>query len=190
MTSSNSIYTLNSGEFGVESDRLHFQHNVFLELTGTICPAAAWKSLPDNPHVADIGTGTGIWLRAASDTLAQHGKEGAILDGFDMDNTKFLDPSSLGKNVSFYVQNVLEPFPQNFLGKYDMVHVRLLMYGLKEGEWAPVLQNLVTLLKPGGWLFWEETGYTSWASVPPSYAMYKLLEKDMQWAQGKGRCLR
>ncbi|KAF2669193.1 hypothetical protein BT63DRAFT_455169 [Microthyrium microscopicum] len=190
MTAHNPIYLLNSGKFGQESNRLNIQHDLFLELTSTLLPVHIAEELPDEPRIADVATGTGIWMKAVNKSLQSSGKSSVLLDGFDMDTTKFPSPSTLDHNIRFFEKNCLEPFAEEFLGKYDAVHVRLLMYSLKEEDWAPAVRNLTTLLKPRGWLFWEETGYPSWISIPPSDAMHKLLQKDVEWARQKGRCLR
>jgi hypothetical protein len=54
---------------------------------------------------------------------------------------------------------MLLPFPDAELAQYDVVHARLLIYALKSAEWVKVTSNLSTLLKPGGYLFWEDTNY-------------------------------
>ncbi|EMR64984.1 hypothetical protein UCREL1_8049 [Eutypa lata UCREL1] len=45
--------------------------------------------------------------------------------------------------------------------KYDLVHVRLLVAAMLPDEWEPAVRNLVQLLKPGGFLQWEECDFVS-----------------------------
>lgn len=181
------IYTLNNSGAGAkaEEERLNFQHNVFLRMTkGHLLPEHIFKSLPSNARIADVGTGTGTWLNALSGRLPK-----ARLEGFDMTPEHFPPKEKLAANVMLhgYSQNALDPFPEECLGQFDVVHVRLLMYGLKAHEWDKAFKNVVTLLKPGGWLHWEETGYISWVAIPPSKGLYDILAFDMEFAKRQGR---
>ena len=178
-------YTLGSGPPSRESKRLDIQHVFWGKLTGSLLP----RSISDHlstiaaPRVADIGTGTASWLVDLGTQLPPT----SSLNGFDMNAETFPPAEKLPSNLTLQVANALEPFPEEHLGSYDLVHARLLMYGLKKDEWAVVARNLVTLLKPGGWLLWEETGYTSWVSLPPSKAINAVLEHDVAFAKKLGR---
>ena len=44
-------------------------------------------------------------------------------------------------------------------GKYDIVHVRLLILVVENSDPRPIIRNLVQMLKPGGYLQWEELNY-------------------------------
>jgi hypothetical protein len=76
-------------------------------------------------------------------------------------------------NIHFHHQNFLEPFPEEFLGKYDIVNVRVMVLALSSDEWGPAVRNLMTLLReynayleiyclvdnplgPGGYLQWVD----------------------------------
>ena len=50
-------------------------------------------------------------------------------------------------NIHFHHQNFLEPFPEEFLGKYDVVNVRVMVVALSSDEWGPAVRNLMTLLR-------------------------------------------
>jgi len=154
-----SVYTLNTGAPGKETSRLDFQHGVFLKMTGTLLPPDISVSISSssNIHVADLACGTAIWLKSLTPQLPPT----AQLHGFDMSTHKFPAPSTLPANFHLHTHNVLDPFTEQYLGVFDVAHVRLLMYGLKKEEWILAVKNVMTILKPGGWLFWEETGYQS-----------------------------
>lgn len=177
-------YTLNHSGVGprYEKERLNFQHNVFLRMTqGNLIPTQIAAALPVNPRIADVAAGTGIWLNELSKRLPQ-----AQLEGFDIAPANF---GTAVNNVKLneYSQDVLEPFHKDLIGKFDLVHVRLLMFGLKADEWTKAFENISTLLKPGGWAHWEETGYISWVTIPPSQAWYDVLARDMEFAIQSGR---
>jgi hypothetical protein len=184
-----SIYTLNSVSATQESTRLDLQHNVFLHMTNTLLPPEMQKYLSTikTPRIADVATGTGVWLKALSSLFPS-----ATLDGYDFDITKFPpqeeeeeeeeEESKTRGNITLSFANVLDisTFPEACLGSYDVVHVRLLMYGLKASQWTLAAANLQKLLKPGGWLLWEETGYHSWVALPPSKTWHRILETDIR----------
>jgi len=52
----------------------------------------------------------------------------------------------LPENITFRPQNLLEPFPDDCLGAYDVVNVRVMLVALSSDEWEPAVQNLMTLL--------------------------------------------
>lgn len=59
----------------------------------------------------------------------------------------FPKQAALPENITFYPQNLLLPFPEEFLGKYDVVNVRLMLAALSSDEWEPAIRNLMTLLR-------------------------------------------
>jgi hypothetical protein len=54
------------------------------------------------------------------------------------------------------LQNLLDPVPQDKKETFDVLHLRLLVLGLPTGQWKTACENLFQLLKPGGYLQWEE----------------------------------
>lgn len=125
-----------------------------------------------NPEfkIADIATGTGIWLTEAARHLPPTWK----FDGFDISSAQFPSPSDLPSNVSFHEQNALQPFPERCHGYYDVIAVRLLHVALGNDDWEKVCNNLKHCLsectphcsqfsilhsykiEPGGYLQWIE----------------------------------
>ncbi|KAK7423060.1 hypothetical protein QQZ08_009227 [Neonectria magnoliae] len=180
-----SVYTLNHGDANKERERLDFQHGVLKAIMGAEFPDFIWQHLKriPAPRVADAATGSGIFLKELAPKLPEQ----AQLDGFDMDSSKFPDPSSLPANVKLQLGNVLEPFPEEMLGKYDLVHVKLLYAALKKDEWLLAARNLKTLLKPGGYLFWSEIGAYGYASNPYSEAFHEWKRIESEAAVKLGR---
>lgn len=58
----------------------------------------------------------------------------------------FPSQDELPRNIKFYHQNLLEPFPTELIGQYDVVNIRLMVVALSAGEWGPAVRNLMTLL--------------------------------------------
>lgn len=91
-------------------------------------------------------TGCSVWLRDVSETL-QHScpaKEPRLFHGFDISDAQF--PAAWDDGFKFTVHDVLQPFPPAEHGRYDLVHVRLLIAALKEEQYARAASNLLALL--------------------------------------------
>jgi hypothetical protein len=74
-----------------------------------------------------------------------------------MTSSSFPPTETLPPNVTFKVQDMIQPFPSTEIGSYDVVAVRFVSSATTRGEWALAIQNLMTLLKPGGWLQWIDS---------------------------------
>ncbi len=106
-------------------------------------------------RIADIGTGTGIFLIELSNQLPTT----CQLDGFDVSNVLYPSPAALPNNVSLAVQDARHAFPASLKQKYDLVHIRLMASGLEQDGWKVVTANAIQLLKPGGALQWAEADF-------------------------------
>lgn len=47
--------------------------------------------------------------------------------------------------------------PEELVGSFDIVHIRAFGSLIKNSDCSPVLKAVDRLLKPGGWLQWEES---------------------------------
>lgn len=83
-----------------------------------------------------------------------------------------------------------EPFPDDLIGKFDVVNVRLIIFALKDGLGVDLVKNLMTLLKPGGWIVWAETGPLLTSIEPPSLSWFKFQEVNWRFARKVGRDLK
>lgn len=127
------------------------------------CQYYLWKaSLKFNIHpsipnpgqdarVADVATGTAIWLTEVAQELPN-----VQLDGFDIDLTQASPKEWLPSNIRLRHLNILDDIPDDLQGKYDIVHVRLLVLVVENSDPRPIIRNLVKMLKPGGYLQWDE----------------------------------
>ncbi|KAI1377900.1 S-adenosyl-L-methionine-dependent methyltransferase [Hypoxylon crocopeplum] len=112
----------------------------------------------ENLRVAEIGVGTGIWLV----DLARYLPPSAHIDGFDIDLTQCPPKDWLPSNVSVHQVDCLAPLPEHLLEQYDIVHIQLFHIAVHNNDPAPIIQNLLKLLKPGGWISWGEIDYSNW----------------------------
>ncbi|OLN82106.1 hypothetical protein CCHL11_07657 [Colletotrichum chlorophyti] len=197
----NAIYTLNRGAVDAELERLAFNHfNIWVPLTGDLLPPHILEFLlsKERPRIADVATGSGVWLSSLSEQVPPRSE----LYGFDLDALKFpprpptppVPPPPLSPplrpeqpRMEFQVQDVLRPFPDELSGTFDLVHVRLLALGLKVGDWDVVLKNLRALLRPGGWLLWEDTGDLFISAYPPCKAYQEWSRTTLLYDAKVGR---
>ena len=122
-----------------------------------------------NIRIADIGTGTGYppsrvichWNSTFSKQslikmdqlqsiwpleLSRELPGTARIDGFDISPAQYPHRNWLPANVILYVHNAFAPFPQEYAGVYDVVHVRFFVTLINEENVAGFIQNLMVLL--------------------------------------------
>ena len=64
------------------------------------------------------------------------------------------------KNITLYHEDVTsEHFLNQFYAEFDLIHARFVLVHIKENE--ALIDKLVALLKPGGWLVLEEPDFSS-----------------------------
>ncbi|KAL2810155.1 hypothetical protein BJX63DRAFT_328958 [Aspergillus granulosus] len=160
------VYPLARDE--AESIRLNAQHNMLVDIVG----GPIDKSIPleNISSVADVATGTGIWLLDAQAQLNAHTPSPTAIGtrtyhGFDISAAQF-PPSSEKQGISLSVHDILHPFPTEHHNRYDLVHVRMLVAALKAEEYEVAVRNLVPILKPGGYLQWTDLDSSSLPSSP------------------------
>ncbi|KUJ14736.1 uncharacterized protein LY89DRAFT_735813 [Mollisia scopiformis] len=145
-----------------ESSRLNFQHTIALKVSQghLIHPSIDISSLK---AVADIGTGTGIWL----EDLQQQVHSQTRLDGFDISAAQF--PSA--SKCTYQVHNILEPFAPEYHGLYDLVHIR-------------------NMVESGGYLQWEDFDFeriVTTGAASPTHA--ELISLTCSFFTGLGMSL-
>lgn len=130
-----------------ESKRLDAQHMFFRQLTnGSLLHRSIDRSSLQT--VADVGTGTGIWLREAARELPTAEKQ-IEFTGFDISAQQF--PTDDLPNMEFAVHNVVESFPPQYHAKFDVVHVRFLSYALKAQDLETAVKNIVHIIRKFTW---------------------------------------
>lgn len=141
------------------SARLHLQHFLFQNTLGFHLETHVQESLTEaqDLKVADLGCGNGVWLNELAGQLAGKGIA-ASLQGYDTNPINFPAPAFLPSTVELRTLDVLStPLPQELVGAFDVVHVRAFNSIIVNSNITPLLTAVLSLLKPGGWLQWEET---------------------------------
>ncbi|KAF2656070.1 S-adenosyl-L-methionine-dependent methyltransferase [Lophiostoma macrostomum CBS 122681] len=131
--------------------RLNLQHYLWKEAIGFLIEPSI--SLPDDASVADVACGDGIWLL---DAYASRLLPKAQLKGFDVDLSQAPHSNWLPSNITFNEWNIFEDIHPRWEGQFDFVHVRLLVLVLSGEARKPFVERLYKLLKPGGYLQWDE----------------------------------
>lgn len=102
-------------------------------------------------RIADIACGNGAWML----DLARR-YPNAVLEGFDITSAHFPNEGFLPENIKFHVWDAFADVPESFVGAFDVVHLRALFSLIKDNNVAPVLMNAKKMLKPGGYIQWDE----------------------------------
>ncbi|KAL9065489.1 MAG: hypothetical protein Q9161_008194 [Pseudevernia consocians] len=107
-------------------------------------------------RIADVGTGTGIWIGEVTRELPD-----AHVDGFDISDEQYPPESWYGPNASLSKLDIFKPLPEKLKKKYDVVHLRFFMTIASDDNIQIVISNLKDMLKPGGYLQWVERDWMS-----------------------------
>ncbi|KAL4913605.1 hypothetical protein BDW62DRAFT_220576 [Aspergillus aurantiobrunneus] len=161
MSQTSEMYPLGRDE--AESRRLNEQHKLVSDLVGA--PIDSAVPLDKISTVADVATGTGIWLWDAQRFLNHRaGEADRSFHGFDISPAQFPAPPA---GIDFSVHDVLKPFPPEYHNRYDLVHVRMLVTAFVEPEYQTAVDNLFSILKPGGYLQWMELDFSAGKFLDP-----------------------
>jgi SAM-dependent methyltransferase len=106
--------------------------------------------ITEDSTIADVACGTGAWLMDVARSSPT-----TTFDGFDNDISQAPHKKWLPPNVSIRHWDIFQDPPQDALAKYDFIHVRLLVMVI-EGNPEVVVRNISKMLKPGGYLQWDE----------------------------------
>ena len=134
------------------SNRLDEQHVFTTKTLGFLIHPNIPITSP-TAKIADIGAGSGVWLLDVAESLPST----CQFTGFDLTSSAFPPPETWPSNVSFKIHDMFLPFPASEVGTYDVVAVRFISSVAARAEWARSIANLMTLLKPGGWLQWIDS---------------------------------
>lgn len=78
--------------------------------------------------------------------------------GFDISDEGF--PKAHPPNIKFVVHDMRQPFPKEYLGTFDVLHIRLLIYGMTKEVMPATMDNLIALLSKSSSLHtWNHPSY-------------------------------
>jgi SAM-dependent methyltransferase len=137
-------------------------------------------------NVADVGGGNGQWLLDLAENTPKHLKDDYVV--FDISSAHF--PHDSPDGVLFETHDVRQPFSSHFHRHFDVVHVRFLADHLRKDQLGTVLNNIIQIIKPGGYLQWQELDITDMWCVPSpeslgtlfGIAMMDRIESGLVWA--------
>ncbi|KAJ5915481.1 hypothetical protein N7466_011414 [Penicillium verhagenii] len=136
------------------SIRLNYQHTLLTNLTGNQLLHQAIRDKIDlsaSLHVADIGAGTAIWSTELAESLPE---TNCRIDAFDISTAQYPVAAWVRPAVTLYQHDAFQPFPEKCRGMYDIVNVRFFITLLSKEKLETFLQNVMSLLKPGGFFQW------------------------------------
>ncbi len=152
-----------------EDQRLNFQHYALHHAFGNhyLAPLG-----PDTRTILDVGCGTGIW---AIDMASQY--PCAQIIGVDIALSSL--PLALPDTCLFCQANVLDglPFPDQ---QFDYTHQRLLVLAIPAPRWPSVVQELVRVTRPQGWVELLEAATTVQNAGPATERLLAWLRETSQ----------
>ncbi|KAJ5471346.1 hypothetical protein N7530_008703 [Penicillium desertorum] len=109
-------------------------------------------TVTENMKIAELGTGTAVWIF----DLAKQLPPTVQLDGFDISDDQFPAKDLWPQNVTLGLLDSLADPPSPLYGQYDVVHLRMWASNLRESDTSSLARHVKHLLKPGGYIQWEE----------------------------------
>jgi hypothetical protein len=88
--------------------------------------------------------------------------------------------------ITYFAHSFKDPWPQQYLGTFDLVHIRGSMAGSAPEGPAPVIKNLTTLLKSGGWVQLMEMNGFSAPKNGPAMTDFAKMASEMFTGIGVG----
>lgn len=139
-----------------EDERLDWQHELIKHLIwgGQLIQASIplnnlINNHSSNSRIADVGCGTGIWLKEVADIiLPSAGNQEAApprLVGFDT-NPRAFRYESTTPSLQLIEHDCTTPFAAEYIGQFDLVNIRGLAYAIPEGKFPLLIKNVIQLL--------------------------------------------
>lgn len=141
-------YPIGAGRYA--NSRLNRQHYQIMHELDNAPLDSHIPTDTSNQRIADICCGTGLSLLqlARKHPLAE-------LHAFDI-NLNNLPPSEWTPQIQRREYNIFELPPIELQGTFDIVNVQLTYTFVNDTRIDVVLENILLLLIPGGWLQWTE----------------------------------
>ncbi|MCJ1283375.1 hypothetical protein MMC26_002703 [Xylographa opegraphella] len=135
-------------------ERLNAQ-SYFLRVLHTGHPIHASIPKAKLRAIADVATVMGVWMDEAQQELrtAAVGSEEVRFTGFDVSDALF--PRQVRPGQTFVVHDFLQPFPDEYREQFDLVHLRFLGAGMRACQLEDLVEWVIEILRPGGYLQWQ-----------------------------------
>ncbi|MCJ1290880.1 hypothetical protein MMC34_002422 [Xylographa carneopallida] len=164
------------------SIRLNYNHWLVKEVAGYLLHPSIPQEDP-NLRIADVVTGTAIWSLKTAASLPPN----VQIHGFDISPHQFPPATSLPNNLHLHTHDCFQSFAPNFLHSFDVVHAQFWLCLVNDPDAPTLLTNLISLLKPGGYLQWFEPLPLSARTVRPAadFASPAVDRLTAQWHKPK-----
>ncbi|KAH6669826.1 S-adenosyl-L-methionine-dependent methyltransferase, partial [Halenospora varia] len=114
--------------------------------------------------VADVACGSGSWISDLAHSSPKFCRN-CEYGGFDIAREAFPKVEEWSR-LKFVQHDCSQRFSDEWLERFYVVHIRLLVYAITEADLKSLLKNVVEILKPGGYLQWAEADMKDWRAVP------------------------
>ncbi|WWC91465.1 uncharacterized protein L201_006411 [Kwoniella dendrophila CBS 6074] len=168
------LYNASQEEYALPADqeeirRLNSQHRAIVMSFNGHIPEDIKEDLSkkEKPRILDVGCGTGIWAIEVGEQLPNSEVVGIDLVSIHSEHHPL--------NVKFQRMDILEDFPKDWQGTFDLIHIRYLVVGVPNFDL--LLPKIGKLLRPNGYLVsiepdlvFKAEGYDETTSVTIKFA--------------------
>ena len=134
----------------IEADRLDFQHYLLRDILegNYVAPIEQTTSM-----MLDIGVGSGRWVYEIARAFPH-----AQVVGFDLEQAAMQEQLEALPNYQYVPGNIFAglPFADN---TFDFTHQRLMVLAIPLKQWPFIINELVRVTQPGGYIELIEGGY-------------------------------
>ncbi len=136
-------YILRAKRSGIDTKHsLNLQHYLWKDTLGFLLHPDIVLPADTTLKIADIGTGTGIWLFDLKSQLPPD----AQLHGFDVSDAQFPPSQWVPENIELRAMNPFEALPEEYVDQYDVVHLRLFISMAEDNDLADLIWNIARML--------------------------------------------
>ncbi|KAL8766226.1 MAG: hypothetical protein Q9194_006328 [Teloschistes cf. exilis] len=106
------------------------------------------------------------------------------LNGFDVSTAQFPHAAYLPSNVSLKRFDAFEPVIPELAEAFDVIHLRALCVVVKGGNPSVLIENVAKMLKPGGYVQWDDFDPDTFITYSPSLSISKTSSDEIikTWA--------
>jgi SAM-dependent methyltransferase len=127
----------------------------------------AYVLSPDSLERHRLTQSMSAWLVSLALDMEKEQRHASLI-GLDVQDAHYPSPDNLPDNVTLGLLDAFnEDLPAEHIGVYDVVHVRAFASVVKEDNPGPILRNAYKMLKPGGYIQWDDLDGGSFKAVAP-----------------------